>query len=280
MKSINILNEEFNLMLNEELHSFEDQYRLSNELSYVIYDMIKSNINNNIYKTSNNKTIQTVDISLTIISHGMFSASILGLDEEKRKIIINIVIPENKVIINDIQYIINELSNVIAHELMHGNIFFNRLSNKLEIEDYPDYYLPSINIIRNESPQTFAYDVAYALYATYYQETSALISQTVTDIKTMMEEENITKPTNNDIKRLIKNTQSYAVFKNIIINLVPQLKYGDDDILYGVVKKFQKYNFNADINFFKNKANYLEKIANVAIKKILRNAMLILKFIN
>ena len=269
--------EQINNLINEELHSFDDQYALSYELSDIIYDMAKSKILRNIYHTSNNKTINIVDIIIEFISYGQFSSCISGIDSENKKIILNIIVPQNIMIIQDKEMVIKDLSKVIAHELMHGNIFFNRADNELVIEDYPEYYLPSLKIIRSGAHNNIINDIADALYSTYYQEMASFISQTTENLKLLMHQRNIINPNNEQIKTLIYYTESFSKYKKFITNVVPFLNNASNEQLQFVVEVFKENGFNCNIEFFRKKSKEIEKLSHIALKKIMRNAMLTIK---
>lgn len=269
--------EQINNLINEELHSFDDQYALSYELSDIIYDMAKSKILRNVYYTSNNKTINIVDIIIEFISYGQFSSYISGIDSENKKIILNIIIPQNIMIIQNKEMVIKALSKVIAHELMHGNIFFNRADNELVIEDYPEYYLPSLKIIRSGAHNNIINDIADALYSTYYQEMASFISQTTENLKLLMHQRNIINPNNEQIKTLIYYTESFAKYKKFITNVVPFLNHASNEQLKFVVEVFKENGFNCNIDFFRKKSKEIEKLSHIALKKIMRNAMLTIK---
>ena len=180
-------------------------------------------------------------------------------------------------IIQNKEMVIKALSKVIAHELMHGNIFFNRADNELVIEDYPEYYLPSLKIIRSGAHNNIINDIADALYSTYYQEMASFISQTTENLKLLMHQRNIINPNNEQIKTLIYYTESFAKYKKFITNVVPFLNHASNEQLKFVVEVFKENGFNCNIDFFRKKSKEIEKLSHIALKKIMRNAMLTIK---
>lgn len=105
--------------INESLGTFENQYKIAENLSKNIYEMIFNNEKQKTFKVES-EMIDFVDV---IIEKNILktNAKIYGLNDETKTI--KLVINLNKNDLKDKNYFIGLLKNILTHELMHG-IFF------------------------------------------------------------------------------------------------------------------------------------------------------------
>lgn len=75
-----------------------------------------------------------------------------------------------------------DIAAAVAHEIGHSGIFSMRAVAGQNIDDMPSWYGSIIKIL-NQTPQNFKRDIAYALYASYYQERQAIISSVYTQLQ-------------------------------------------------------------------------------------------------
>ena len=124
----------------------------------------------------------------------------------------------------------------------------------------------------DSSPHLF-YKFSYALYATYYQEVNAIVSQTSTQLYNIL---GYSCNHNNEIiKNAIKNTEPYIIYNMILNEVVPCIE-NMTDLLIGnlIIKPLKQFNINLTINDIKKKTKYIKLISEKALHNILRNAML------
>lgn len=158
---------------------------------------------------------------------------------------------------------------------MHGYIFFQQEPTE-ETLDIPEYYGKALAIMRHgDYENEIVQDFAYALYSTYYQETQEIISQANTNVKLLMQTKNITNPSSSDLVKLIKQTEPYNIFYNNIHVAKHILSMSDDALKTIVINPLQKYHINADIQWIKNQCEKTIKVSQNALRKIIRNGMLI-----
>ena len=272
----NILNE----IIDEENHMFNTQYKLSNEISNVVYEMILKNVKNNIYPTSNNEHIDVVSIKIEdgINPYTNVVADIYRVDNEKKRISISLILPPNILTINK-QMALNKISNAIVHELMHGNIFINRLNNGQEINDMPSFYAYIIKIMKTiNDEENIAYKFAYAIYATYYQEMQAIISQTAHNIFNIIKQNNIKEYNNDILKKYLRFCEPYQIYGTILNETLPIINSMDDyDIHKYIINIFSENGFDCTISFIREQSKIIEEKSKKALRKIINNATLIFK---
>lgn len=262
-------NEMLNEIIDEELHMFNSQYKLANEIANVVYVMMIKNIKKNIYPISNNEKINIVEINIDdyISVTNNVIANIDKINDDKKMIRINITLPPNSLIL-DKNKVIFDTSNVIAHELMHGNIFFNRMDNKQNINDAPYYYGNLIKILHLYDDNDIVYQFAYALYATYYHEMNTIVSQTSMSIYNLIKQNNIKHVDNETIKNLLIKTDSYQIYVTILDNIIPLIEKMDENKIYQkIVKEFNSVGIICDVNFVEKPIKIIKDKSNKALKK-------------
>lgn len=263
--------------LTEELHSFENQYELAKELAAVTYRMAMDGEDTVVYNPQNNNVINTVDLTVETPIVGMICGRILAVNQEESKISFHVIMPQHYLETRSKEINLKYLANAIMHELMHGNIYMKRLGQELELEDYPSYYDLTLKLANDDTQHPLIRDIAYALYATYYQETASLVSQTEANIRLLAKDRNIATLSPQTIKSMIIYCEPWNIFWNISHGLVPTMKQFDDDDFNFVIRTFSDYGFQTDKSFWIKKIGELEKKSKIALKKITRNAMLVLK---
>lgn len=257
----------------EALVSFNNQHNLAIELANVVYNNYLKNILNFEYLTTNNDIFKVKLIIDDTSMLNRFNASIIALNDIEKSITIKIYL-SSQIKKQDSRYIINQLTSSITHELMHGNVFLKRLNNNnVEISDEPIYYPNIISVIQTVDPDTILYKFSYALYATYYQEVNAIVSQTSTQLYNILGYGS--NHNNETIKNAIKNTEPYTIYNMILNEVVPCIENMTDSLIENlIIKPLKQFNINLTINDIKKKTKYIKLISEKALHNILRNAML------
>ena len=259
-------------IISEALGSFNNQHNLAIELANVVYNNYLKNILNFEYLTTNNDIFKVKFIIDDTSMLNRFNVSIIALNNIEKLITIKIYL-SSQVKKQDSRYIINQLTSSITHELMYGNVFLKRLNNNVEISDEPIYYQNIISVIQTVDPDTILYKFSYALYATYYQEVNAIVSQTSTQLYNILGYG--CNHNNETIKNAIKNTESYIIYNMILNEVVPCVENMTDSLIENlIIKPLKQFNINLTINDINKKTKYIKLISEKALHNILRNAML------
>ena len=151
-----------------------------------------------------------------------------------------------------------------TNEQINDNIF-----------DIPPYYGTALTIMRHEWDDGIIRDFVYALYATCYQETQAIIFQSTIDMELQIK--NGLCLTINDVKKSVKETEEYGIFTMIIETSQIILNMEDNVVDKAIVNYLQKYHFECTSQWVKLQCEKMINIAQKALKKIIRNALLILE---
>lgn len=164
-----------------------------------------------------------------------------------------------------------KISYIIAHELMHSNIYYKRLANDQDIHDTPKYYNNAIVMYRNCDDLLFKY-FAYAMYNTFYQERQAMISQTETLIFNQLNREDVknNKNINKIISDLVKESDAYEIY-SFNIKVCQELK-DNTERKENLKKELEKYFIKIyDIDKLIDK---IDSISKETINRIFKNSML------
>lgn len=164
-----------------------------------------------------------------------------------------------------------KISYIIAHELMHSNIYYKRLANDQDIHDTPKYYNNAIVMDRNCDDLLFKY-FAYAMYNTFYQERQAMISQTETLIFNQLNREDVknNKNINKIISDLVKESDAYEIY-SFNIKVCQELK-DNTERKENLKKELEKYFIKIyDIDKLIDK---IDSISKETINRIFKNSML------
>lgn len=189
------LKENIKKLINEELGAFDKQYQMADKIAKIvknspytqeIVDLTEFGV----------EEIKYSKVNITKNFIGKTKASFLGITDDYGAIL--------SICFNN-QSTIEEISAAISHELMHSLITATKYAKNLEFDDTPDYYCNLIKILRSE--KGFIYDIAYALYATYYQECNSFVSQTTSDLnylQDILKDRIITMDNNTKLKFLLR----------------------------------------------------------------------------
>lgn len=83
------------------------------------------------------------------------------------------------------------------------------------------------------------------------------------------------KKTNDDIKFALPQTESFQIYDNIINNVIPMINnLNDDDIQENIINIFNYYDINFSIDDIRKHNKEILNISKIAIKKIIKNAIL------
>lgn len=257
----------------ESLGAFDKQYELSNNLSIIAYDMFCNHIEKNVINVEEyNLWLKTIILNV-YANNGIitnFSAKILNIGTDSVEIEINI--PSNVHLKLNPDKSKKMIKNCIVHELMHDNIFLKRYNNNVKnYDDTPNDYATYIEIMQNENPDSIFYKIGLALYSTFYQEMQAIVSQTSSDLSSLLYQQD--SLTNADIRNYIKQTDGYNRYQIILNNLVNVIENTSDNEIKNISSiLYKRYGLNINI---KKEAKKWKYKSEQALKNIMRNAMLI-----
>lgn len=271
IKCEKIITEESEHFLNESLGAFEEQYELSKEIADIVYELAQNKTISYQYETSYNKIFKTINITNSYnVNSNTISGKIVGLDVDEKKISVKFFIDEN--LIGDKIRFKALLVNCVAHELMHGNIFFNRYYNNVEINDAPIYYDVIVCLI-GEYEGDILGDFARGLYITYYHEMNSLISQTNVQLYTILGHGKLY--TNQEIKNALKKTEVYYMYNTLLHLTIPKINRMDDETVKNkIVIQFQYRGVDIDVEWVRKQCKKMEYKAKLAFNNIFRNAMI------
>lgn len=165
----------------------------------------------------------------------------------------------------------NKQISQISYKLMHANILFNQNKHKSLKNDTPSYYSNALSMKENIGSDNMYGAFAYALYNTYYQERQAFISETESELNTLIKK--LKDATNDTLKDAVKDTTGYQVYANNIYYL-KRLKNDNEaqKRLFGLLKT---YNINLSESEIAKKIDEMLILSENTIRLIYRNAMLI-----
>lgn len=258
-------------LLNEECGNFKNQYLLAKELANVVIDNYKSGIYRFEYKPINNSIFKTVLIDLDRNALPNSSASINRINDEERLIGISISIPY-RLMIDKQDIALKRIYDAITHELMHGYVYLNRMGNNVEnVIDTPEWY-EKLQILRNNvNYDSLVYKFSYAMYATYYQEVNAIVSQSKVQFHELTK--NLEK-NNKNYNKALKQCDSFQIYNMILHDVVPIIENMDDnEIFYYIVDIFNKFDINMNVNDIRNECKRIKKVSEYALDKIIKNAL-------
>lgn len=169
------------------------------------------------------------------------------------------------------------VAEIISHELMHGNIYLSpkhyETSLKMEL-DTPDYYDNLIELLNNEDG--IVYNFAYGLYSIFYQEMQAIISQTATEIRGLINRKEIDTITKKEFIDLIRQCKSYNIFKLNISDCCDIIDtMSDKEIQYLIVYPFKNNKIDISTSFVKKMNKRIREVSNEALRKCINNAMIV-----
>ena len=246
-------------LLTEELGVYNGQYELAKTLTQKALESLTDGIQVFEYQTdgrfSFNKVICNVEFS-----HVQTSAMIYNFDEECNLYIRLFVY--NKLS----HYTRTQLTNAIAHELMHGHIFTKRYSQKVEINDMPFLYNVSVEAIQNQG-KNILYYFCYGIYSTYYQEVQSFVSQAKGEIFDLL-------GYNADVKVAIQKSNSYQIYYENIKVAEKIIDMEDDSIQEIICSYFDKRGYLLTPKTVRKLCRTITKISRKALKDICRVAVI------
>lgn len=257
----------------ESLGSFDNQIKIAEEIGGMCYEMLKSNVERNVFDIDND-VIKHVDLTIKRDTPNYeITASINSLDSNGT-IGVVISIPLRYRLIDNENAMTNKISNILSHELMHGNIFLKRFENKVEINDAPEYYGNLLRILENEDQENDLYQIAFALYSTYYHEVQAFTSQTAKSIKDIYGGK--LTYSNDEIKNGIMQSEGYMIYSNIINGRVKDIiDYEDLVIETYILPRLNDYGVRFNVEELRASLCKAVNVAKKALHKIFKNAMLL-----
>lgn len=274
--------------INESLGSFNRQIDIANVLSKEILDMLDNgNKEKDINIEINGEKIDTqlVLVRSSSILHKTYATTepygeVNDGNIILTKLVFTVYISQFDVLSYDRNNLFNKLVSIINHELMHGNIFSKRISNKQDI-NIVDWYDGINNIIYNER-NDLARNVAYSLYACYFHERQSIISSTYTQLLEIFNEDRISFIRNkvkdfsdeekyNYLLKVYKEnlvkTESYQTFL-MIENICKNISNNEIRVIKNI---FKGYGINIDLG---KEIEKMELISHEAIKDVCRNGSL------
>lgn len=260
-------------LITEELHSFNTQYSLAQELTNIVINMLHSNVMEYTYTINNNETLHQV--TFTIATNTSYpKARIMSVNQESKAIGLEILIPNTykQIPLGDFQRM---LLHTITHELMHSYIFINRIGNSQTIEDAPQYYENLLQIANQMDDDTLAHQMAILMYSTYYHESQAIISQTAIDVKMILKQNNNMNPTASDILEVLRKTEGYNLIANSLKRFIPHILRTNDSVIQTkIVDVFHQFQIPCDVKTIRSSCKKMKPQLMKMMRKIAKNAML------
>ena len=276
------------LFINESLGSFNRQIDIANVLSKEILDMLDNgNKEKDISIEINGEKIDTqlVLVRSSSLLHKTYATTepygeVNYGNVILTKLVFTVYISQFDVLSYDRNNLFNKLVSIINHELMHGNIFSKRISNKQDI-NIVDWYDGINNIIYNER-NDLARNVAYSLYACYFHERQSIISSTYAQLLEIFNEDRISFIRNkvkdfsdeekyNYLLKVYKEnlvkTESYQTFL-MIENICKNISNNEISVIKNI---FKGYGINIDLG---KEIEKMKLISHEAIKDVCRNGSL------
>lgn len=253
-------------LINESLGAFEKQYELTNKIaSFAFYLLANNRYDGEL--SIDSEIVDKVFINLDIKSLWGCAAS-LNLIKDKC-LYMTISFTKDYLMLSKSKFI-DALSDPISHELMHYHIFVERDKNKVIPNDKPLYYDNLIKIIQDEKfYNTLVSEFAYGLYATYYQEVSAMVSQAVIQFKNFLMNQ---EKTHKNANSALKQCNSFIVYNNILKHTVPIInRMSDYEINKEIVSFFNENGIECDIKWARKQTKKMFLIAKYALHNVIRN---------
>lgn len=203
-------------MLEEECHAFEEQYKWARGVAKQCIISLRNRVYS--FKAKHQYSIfSNIDVTITLGEYDFLcQANIYRINTDSGTIYVNVFYNRDLVKRYPDYKIEDETYRIVAHEMMHGNIFANRIrSSDAEddkIDDTPNYYQNLVWVMRNYPAGSDEYLFARALYLYYYQETQAIVSQGFAELDNELKSLNKATVKNSEIKYLIWKTESYKDF--------------------------------------------------------------------
>ena len=272
--------------LKESLGGFSAQYELADKLSNAIITMLnggftefETNINIDGCSTPIKVNLEVTD---SLLSDMFFRISPAGkYIENKAKIEylqMDAKLPSFIKNAYGAQEIKNKIKDKISHELMHGNIFTKRAESGVEIDDAPQNYPQIIKILETIDCGIIR-DIAYAMYASYYQECQAIISSEYAQLDALIDNEtkNALKSqpyeyTMQFFKRCVKMTEAYQTYA-YIKQLSEKINGLNENEIRSIEQNLSTYGLTLK-DGLKNEMKKTSKLANGALHDVTRNAAL------
>lgn len=260
--------------INEAYGCFDRQNEFAYTIAKEVYQLYFEGYSEGTIKCDWCEDVKSAYVRIKKNLLNVSSASINAIDPETKKVTIYVLlgnyITSEKATKQDF---IHEITSVISHELMHGNIFFKRNEKKLDIEDTPEEYEKIVTVMRNADGDSLLYMFARALYSTYYQEENALISQVPSEIHKLSKG----KINRNNVFKIMKETDPYITFFNSYSVLCPYLnKLSDKDLIFQLVEPLSEFDINVDVQWIRKKIKFIYHHSKHALDKILRVSMMCL----
>lgn len=170
-------------ILDEECHIFSGQYECADIIAKKVLSAISSGIAEITvdYDCGSFKHIFIkIYCSEDYSSFNLCKGNIYALNKEESTIKITLFVNSIVLAKTSRNKAEQEISSVIIHEMMHGNVFMSRIASKSKrikaIDDNPSYY-EKVNWLSQNSKSEAVSDFARALYLANYNESQAMISQ-------------------------------------------------------------------------------------------------------
>lgn len=207
-------------VLQEACHAFNSQYDWAREIANKTVNTIKSG-NSHFSISHESGQISSIDVTIEKnINGALCSGNFYGLNPDNGTLKIKLSINPNELRYYSEKQLEAELFSVIAHELMHGNIYFQEINSPTVEKDItnetPEYYSTLVEIMRNERISSDKYWFARILYLFFYQETQAIISQGYAEFEMELNTYNRKIRDFKTMESIIRGLDSYSVFSEAI----------------------------------------------------------------
>lgn len=279
---------EDNEFVNEALGSFDKQNEIAGQIVDILADMWKNN------ETSGHKDIvlngETIPLELEIdrsdslTDYTRAEMNAMGHKDDGGTVFTGL---KMKVTIsqfdayslrgNDLK---DKLLPIVAHELMHGNMFSLRIGHGKDIGTVK-WYDTVVRILKGEKNETVR-KFAYSMYACYFYERQAIISSTYSQLLEMFGPDRIeflknkTKSMDKQMAydyllKIYKNglfeTEAFQTY-SMVSRFCKELTAGD---IYIINRIFIKYGYEIKAE---DETDHMLNVANEALKDVARNGSL------
>lgn len=234
-------------VINEDCHVFRGQYDMANAIADETVKNIRNKVKN-FQVHYEYEVFNTIDVTLEIVYTDVpCRGNIYRMNSDEGIIWITLTLSD-WLIRQDDKTIKKEIMVPIVHELMHGNIFVNRMLSKVpdeNVDETPEYYGILIDIMRTVDNESLIYYFARALYLYYYQEAQAMTSQVFGEIQNYFIETKTKKHNLDTFQLALLSTDVYSSISNSLW-LCKKMKANEiQDYLWGEI---EKYGINIPIN--------------------------------
>lgn len=241
-------------ILDESLHTFDQQHELSEYLAGFAIDCIKQNKESFILNIEKFK-LPLKKVELTIARENLInrvSANINKIDSDgNAELLLNMYIHIGLILHDNEKFVFLETKEAIMHELGHWYFILTKYNNSgvVDATANNNLYQEIAQMMRNDSISPNLYYILYAIYAIFGNELNAFVSQCNCEVYNyLLNQKEISIKT---VRNALLRSDTYDTFKTNIENI--------KNIINNTIDEKQKIvsEFNG---FVLNKENCIQNI--------------------